>query len=97
MTTPFDLVLAEAVLAGRRETDRAPMNSTPDVTANLPLIGIGVDVHAFATEQDVEVEPRPLRLASADPTGRARAACSATRTPTWWRTRPATRSSPPQA
>ena len=66
VTTPFDLVLAEAVLAGRRENDGAPMDSTANVTANLPLIGIGVDVHKFATEQELELEPRPLRLAGLD-------------------------------
>ncbi|HET9173533.1 MAG TPA: 2-C-methyl-D-erythritol 4-phosphate cytidylyltransferase [Actinospica sp.] len=57
VTTPFDLVLAEAVLERREE---------PPVNPVLPLVGIGVDVHAFATEQDVEVEPRPLRLAGLD-------------------------------
>ena len=66
VTTPFDLVLAEAVLAGRRKNDGAPMSSAANVTANLPLIGIGVDVHKFATEQDLELEPRPLRLAGLD-------------------------------
>ena len=58
VTTPFDLVLAEAVLERRREEAR--------VNPVLPLVGIGVDVHAFATEQDTEVEPRPLRLAGLD-------------------------------
>jgi 2-C-methyl-D-erythritol 4-phosphate cytidylyltransferase/2-C-methyl-D-erythritol 2,4-cyclodiphosphate synthase len=57
VTTPFDLVLAEAVLERRKEP---PMNPV------LPLVGIGVDVHAFATDQDVEVAPRPLRLAGLD-------------------------------
>ena len=57
VTTPFDLVLAEAVLERRKE---------PPVNPVLPLVGIGVDVHAFATEQDAEVEPRPLRLAGLD-------------------------------
>ncbi|WP_249160424.1 2-C-methyl-D-erythritol 4-phosphate cytidylyltransferase [Actinospica acidithermotolerans] len=57
VTTPFDLVLAEAVLNRREEPQMNPV---------VPLVGIGVDVHAFATEQDVEVEPRPLRLAGLD-------------------------------
>src|SRR6266702_3904657 len=56
VTTPFDLVLAEAVLERRKE----PLMN------RLPLVGIGVDVHAFATEQDAEVQPRPLRLAGLD-------------------------------
>jgi 2-C-methyl-D-erythritol 4-phosphate cytidylyltransferase/2-C-methyl-D-erythritol 2,4-cyclodiphosphate synthase len=65
VTTPFDLVLAEAVLERREaavaaEQEHAPMNPV------LPLVGIGVDVHAFATDQDVEVAPRPLRLAGLD-------------------------------
>jgi 2-C-methyl-D-erythritol 4-phosphate cytidylyltransferase / 2-C-methyl-D-erythritol 2,4-cyclodiphosphate synthase len=68
VTTPFDLILAEAVLARRAATadpERPPVNTLP--TAPLvPLVGIGVDVHAFATEQDAEVEPRPLRLAGLD-------------------------------
>jgi 2-C-methyl-D-erythritol 4-phosphate cytidylyltransferase/2-C-methyl-D-erythritol 2,4-cyclodiphosphate synthase len=54
VTTPFDLVLAEAVLERRKEPLMNPV---------LPLVGIGVDVHAFATDQDMEVAPRPLRLA----------------------------------
>ncbi|HWG22641.1 2-C-methyl-D-erythritol 4-phosphate cytidylyltransferase [Actinospica sp.] len=58
VTTPFDLVLAEAVLERREEQSR--MNPV------LPLVGIGVDVHAFATEQDLDLEPRPLRLAGLD-------------------------------
>lgn len=57
VTTPFDLVLAEAVLQQRKESR---------MTAVLPLVGIGVDVHAFATEQDLDIEPRPLRLAGLD-------------------------------
>jgi 2-C-methyl-D-erythritol 4-phosphate cytidylyltransferase/2-C-methyl-D-erythritol 2,4-cyclodiphosphate synthase len=63
VTTPFDLVLAEAVLARR-----APADPLPEVppAAPVPLIGIGVDVHAFATEQDAQVQPRPLRLAGLD-------------------------------
>jgi 2-C-methyl-D-erythritol 4-phosphate cytidylyltransferase/2-C-methyl-D-erythritol 2,4-cyclodiphosphate synthase len=65
VTTPFDLVLAEAVLERREvavaaEQEHAPMNPV------LPLVGIGVDVHAFATDQDVQVAPRPLRLAGLD-------------------------------
>jgi 2-C-methyl-D-erythritol 2,4-cyclodiphosphate synthase len=59
VTTPFDLVLAEAVLAARSK-------ETPMPATNLPLVGIGVDVHAFATEADLEVEPRPMRLAGLD-------------------------------
>ena len=67
VTTPFDLILAEAVLARRGpaptpEPERPPVNPVP----LIPLVGIGVDVHAFATEQDVEIEPRPLRLAGLD-------------------------------
>lgn len=71
VTTPFDLVLAEAVLAARNK--EAPMPETqsepqpgegPEIS--LPMVGIGVDVHAFATEADLEVEPRPLRLAGLD-------------------------------
>ena len=71
VTTPFDLILAEAVLARRAETpepERAPMPQ-PQPHAQpqpLPLIGIGVDVHAFASPQDTEIEPRPLRLAGLD-------------------------------
>ena len=67
VTTPFDLVLAEAVLA-RRAHAAAPEPESPPVNPAplVPLVGIGVDVHAFATEQDVEVEPRPLRLAGLD-------------------------------
>ena len=68
VTTPFDLVLAEAVLARRAPApapEPAPVNPLPR-TPLVPLVGIGVDVHAFATEQDVEVEPRPLRLAGLD-------------------------------
>jgi 2-C-methyl-D-erythritol 4-phosphate cytidylyltransferase/2-C-methyl-D-erythritol 2,4-cyclodiphosphate synthase len=57
VTTPFDLVLAEAVLERRKEPRMNPI---------LPLVGIGVDVHAFATDQDAEVAPRPLRLAGLD-------------------------------
>lgn len=57
VTTPFDLVLAEAVLKRREEPQMNPV---------VPLVGIGVDVHAFATDQDVQVEPRPLRLAGLD-------------------------------
>jgi len=69
VTTPFDLVLAEAVLAGRQrhgDSMNATANVTAHVTPTLPLIGIGVDVHKFATEQDLELEPRPLRLAGLD-------------------------------
>ena len=69
VTTPFDLILAEAVLARRAPTqspapepERPPVNAVP----LIPLVGIGVDVHAFATEQDTELEPRPLRLAGLD-------------------------------
>lgn len=73
VTTPFDLVLAEAVLA-RRGTARAgdaaaaANTATAERTARMtaPLIGIGVDVHAFAREEDVALEPRPLRLAGLD-------------------------------
>jgi 2-C-methyl-D-erythritol 4-phosphate cytidylyltransferase/2-C-methyl-D-erythritol 2,4-cyclodiphosphate synthase len=60
VTTPFDLILAEAVLSSRAESERPPVSSP------LPLVGIGVDVHAFASEQESEVEPRPLRLAGLD-------------------------------
>lgn len=60
VTTPFDLVLAEAVLKRRGAPKKARMGS------GTPLIGIGVDVHAFATEQDLQTEPRPLRLAGLD-------------------------------
>ena len=63
VTTPFDLVLAEAVLARRAVI---PEPERPPVTPPLPLVGIGVDVHAFASEQESEVEPRPLRLAGLD-------------------------------
>jgi len=74
VTTPFDLVLAEAVLnsraltvlARRAESERPPVNAP-----RLPLVGIGVDVHAFASEQESEVEPRPLRLAGLDWPGQA--------------------------
>lgn len=59
VTTPFDLVLAEAVLAAR-------IKESPMPAMNLPMVGIGVDVHAFATEADLETEPRPLRLAGLD-------------------------------
>jgi 2-C-methyl-D-erythritol 4-phosphate cytidylyltransferase / 2-C-methyl-D-erythritol 2,4-cyclodiphosphate synthase len=65
VTTPFDLVLAEAVL-GRREEPKEPLVQANPVPPVLPLVGIGVDVHAFATEQDLAVEPRPLRLAGLD-------------------------------
>ena len=65
VTTPFDLVLAEAVLARRVPTpEPEPVSMNP--AAPVPLVGIGVDVHAFATEQDAQVEPRPLRLAGLD-------------------------------
>jgi 2-C-methyl-D-erythritol 4-phosphate cytidylyltransferase / 2-C-methyl-D-erythritol 2,4-cyclodiphosphate synthase len=63
VTTPFDLVLAEAVLARRAPAD--PLPPVPPAPP-VPLIGIGVDVHAFATEQDAQVRPRPLRLAGLD-------------------------------
>jgi 2-C-methyl-D-erythritol 4-phosphate cytidylyltransferase/2-C-methyl-D-erythritol 2,4-cyclodiphosphate synthase len=70
VTTPFDLVLAEAVLARRASTVTiadAPRVEPQRPSANpLPLIGIGVDVHAFASDQDAQVEPRPLRLAGLD-------------------------------
>jgi 2-C-methyl-D-erythritol 4-phosphate cytidylyltransferase/2-C-methyl-D-erythritol 2,4-cyclodiphosphate synthase len=64
VTTPFDLILAEAVLARRakEKQEEQPVTALPP----SPLIGIGVDVHAFATEQDLELEPRPLRLAGLD-------------------------------
>jgi 2-C-methyl-D-erythritol 4-phosphate cytidylyltransferase/2-C-methyl-D-erythritol 2,4-cyclodiphosphate synthase len=80
VTTPFDLVLAEAVLA-RRAADAADGDNAddrhevpqadhdqepPTVASSLPLVGIGVDVHAFAKEEDLAVEPRPLRLAGLD-------------------------------
>lgn len=58
VTTPFDLVLAEAVLERR--------NADGKVAVAAPLIGVGVDVHAFAGEEDLELEPRPLRLAGLD-------------------------------
>jgi 2-C-methyl-D-erythritol 4-phosphate cytidylyltransferase/2-C-methyl-D-erythritol 2,4-cyclodiphosphate synthase len=72
VTTPFDLILAEAVLARRKNESQEPSRSeeppvtTPPLTPPTPLIGIGVDVHAFATGQDLELEPRPLRLAGLD-------------------------------
>jgi 2-C-methyl-D-erythritol 4-phosphate cytidylyltransferase/2-C-methyl-D-erythritol 2,4-cyclodiphosphate synthase len=72
VTTPFDLVLAEAVLARRNEEhDTVNTPSTPPAhdaprAPSVPLIGIGVDVHAFATAEDLELEPRPLRLAGLD-------------------------------
>ena len=73
VTTPFDLILAEAVLA-RREKEKLeeqPVTTSSSASPSTPppptpLIGIGVDVHAFATEQDLELEPRPLRLAGLD-------------------------------
>ena len=65
VTTPFDLVLAEAVLAARRK--ELPMSTTPATPVpHLPMVGVGVDVHAFATEADLELAPRPLRLAGLD-------------------------------
>lgn len=75
VTTPFDLVLADAVLARRNEerqsvntpsTSPAPEAVPAPPAPSVPLIGIGVDVHAFATEEDLELEPRPLRLAGLD-------------------------------
>jgi len=68
VTTPFDLVLAEAVLNSRALTvlARPAESEPPPVTSPLPLVGIGVDVHAFASEQESEVEPHPLRLAGLD-------------------------------
>jgi 2-C-methyl-D-erythritol 4-phosphate cytidylyltransferase/2-C-methyl-D-erythritol 2,4-cyclodiphosphate synthase len=71
VTTPFDLVLAEAVLAARSAapaTERTPERSQEDpmAAAKLPMVGIGVDVHAFASETDLELAPRPLRLAGLD-------------------------------
>ena len=74
VTTPFDLILAEAVLARRKNEKQQeeqpvttpPPASSPAAPPPTPLIGIGVDVHAFATEQDLELEPRPLRLAGLD-------------------------------
>ena len=65
VTTPFDLVLAEAVLARRAEPTTTDEPERP-VISPLPLVGIGVDVHAFASEQDSDIEPRPLRLAGLD-------------------------------
>ena len=66
VTTPFDLILAEAVLARRAEGAQDSEQERPPMNPVLPLVGIGVDVHAFATEQDLDVEPRPLRLAGLD-------------------------------
>ena len=65
VTTPFDLVLAEAVLAARRKESPMPA-PYPTSPMPLPMVGVGVDVHAFATETDLELAPRPLRLAGLD-------------------------------